>query len=397
MLLIGLIALQFGSAPVERITAISSQSGSVLIGSGSTNIATNLVNGLIVETVSWVSDTNTPIFTMEPGPGWFISGLSTPAGATGSVVYAGAVTGQASVVVFTRNASRRWATVNWLDFSRVVSAGSNRTAVGWTNVSLNYAARTNLASYMDVPATWDNAAVYLNGAQNTNCWLYGVHGLRSMAKTSTYGATGCGSLVSPYHLVNARHAGGASTFTFTTTNGTTITRTNGASMAVDGTDIQVCVLTAPATDCEFVPVVGPSITNRLGGQRGIAGGNSFPLVFVQQNYRAMLTECSIDTMAQYSAGQTSPQSWSNSWSQWTFPVPNSGYSSQVQGGDSGTPIYFMLSNRLHLAGTWMTYNGFPFVAKFTNEIQQAMDALSDASGTPRQTLQVLDVSDYPTY
>lgn len=390
--LFSLIAPLVGSDP-GVITASAIQSGSQIVGTASTNLATDVVADVIASTTSWSSATNTPIFTVEPSVGWVVSSVKTLGQADGLVVSAGGVTGQTALAAVTDSGAELTATTVLVDFTPLVSAGSNTTAVGWTNTSLNYATRTNLASYMAASApVWSNTAVFSGSAVNSNCWLYGVRGLLSKPYTATGGSYG--ALVSPYHFISAQHAGGGHP-TFLTTNGTLLARTNYGGLAITGTDIRVNCLTAPATDCDFVPIVGPLMTNRFGTNQNIVGGNSVPLVFNNQDQRIMLTAARADYIRLYASGQTSKSVWSNDWSQWTWDY--NGGQSQVRGGDSGTPIYFCLSNQLYLVGTWYVANGFPWLGNYTNAIQAAMNSLSSASGTPTQTLQVLDVSGYPAY
>jgi hypothetical protein len=78
-------------------------------------------------------------------------------------------------------------------------------------------------------------------------------------------------------------------------------------------------------------------------------------------------------------------------------VPNiidyNGWPSGIRGGDSGSPMFFVINNELVIAGVYLNPYGGPFQPSFLSAIQQTIDSL----GPSGQTYETVDLSSFTNF
>lgn len=358
------------------------QSGNQFLGGATTAYATNNYQDMVILTMSWAGGSNAPIYSVSGSDGWALVSLSGTT--TNNLVYSGGNYAPQSIKgILLKDGTISGAGLV-LNFQTTTASGISSNCIGWVTNTLNYSSRTNLSYYMGKSFPVFSNTVYFSSSNsiNTNCWVYGLNGMSAIPSVSQ---TAKGALVSPQHLITCWHAA-PGTLAFLGTNGVVYSRTITNSLQVGQSDIRVCLLNAPLTNVETMSALG-AVSSKF-GTATISGGGTFPLISNQQDGSVVTVESTANNI-----GHISIPTWSNSWCQWVYT--NSAGVSPFRAGDSGTPLMFVVSNRVYLAGTLFTSFYFSPVGSYTNQIQSAMNALSDSYGFSRYTLSVQNFNSYP--
>jgi hypothetical protein len=270
---------------------------------------------------------------------------------------------------------------------------------------------------------WDGVGGSSNGIR-VKSWIYGAVGLESLATYRAYGdtITGLPVLVSPQHFVTTSHTAPQNTGT-TNINGTNyvisgemyvwnttsgIRHTNHVrAFWNSGNDFAICLLSNPApATVPVIPWAHVSLTNQLtnapwifAGRHGCSGGFRFAIPVINTR-----TEISgegnvganyLVSHYHYQGGNENIL-WNDKWwkgSVYGQPFTNvatnngcyrTGPVDSAQGGDSGSPGFLLIENRLvHLGNA--TFNSQPYVTQTL--LKRVMDSLSSSFGFTNQPLQ----------
>jgi hypothetical protein len=206
-----------------------------------------------------------------------------------------------------------------------------------------------------------------NYVRNTDCWANDLDLTPISPWNSTGNNTRAGTLISPRHIIFAKHyqiATGA-TVRFIKSDGTVVNRTMTAKQTVstDGTDITIGVLDSDVPEgISFAKVLPdnwgdylPNIDQRV------------PAFFTDQQEKALVADVNF-------AYDTTSELF-----RFRYPVDDKRleYSETLIGGDSGNPAFFIIDDELVILSCWW-YGGAgsgPNILKYKSDINSIMTSL----------------------
>ena len=371
-----------------------------VISSGSTALGVTVGNKVVDQSIPATTVNDIQISFLPSGnysgqtlaPAVAVSGSAavwSPGTSVLSYISSGTVTFQASTNTVTHSADFVFATttgasVNTFDSWVAGSLGAQMDSAVDTLVAASGTASLpgSLAMFSTISGT-----TYV---RNSSCWLTGTGiDMTGMSPCNSGAGSGgatnyAGTLVSPRHLIfaNHYHPGNGAVMRFIKANGTIITRTLVGQQQVGSTDIQVGILDSdvPAGIC-FYPVA-PSTLNNYASDHQLW---PIPLISTDQVKGIYLNQ-----VQQIGGGNivlSAPSSPSR--------IP---FTHLAIGGDSGSPLFFLVKGHLVLAGCYFATNQIPDLSAYGSMINTVMHALSvgSAASTDYQ-LTIADLSGFASY
>jgi hypothetical protein len=266
---------------------------------------------------------------------------------------------------------------------------------------------------------WVGVGGTSNGVR-LNSWISGAVGLESLAVYRAYGdtITGLPVLVSPQHFITTSHTAPQNTGT-TNINGTNyvisgemyvwnttsgLRHTNHVKAFWNsGNDFTVCLLSnvAPST-VPVIPWAHVSLSNQLAnaswifaGRHGCSGGFRFAIPVI--NGGTLINgEVGSSYLVSHHMGPNKNIIWNDKWWQGSVygqPFTNVATNNecyrisgveQALGGDSGSPGFLLIENRLVQLGN-ATFYSQRYISQTT--LKKVMDSLSSSFGYTNQPLQ----------
>lgn len=253
----------------------------------------------------------------------------------------------------------------------------------------------NLATKKLIYSTQDHTnGIYV---RNTSCWAYDID-LTCISPWNSYGVQyRAGTLISPRHIILARHYNipVGNTLRFVTQDNVVITRTVIATAVVDtSTDLQVSLLDEDVPETITFAKVLPD--NWQDYVPGLAFG--LPVLYTDQQEKALICTGMLNGIR-----IANPLAWFIK-----RITPASVYEKRallfeiIVGGDSGNPSFFIINNELVILSTWWHSSGTdepehpscdgPNIAYFKTAINTAMSTVGGG-----YQLTEVDLSGFPTY
>ncbi|GEM_PF-2435433 len=211
--------------------------------------------------------------------------------------------------------------------------------------------------------------------RNPDCWAASLD-LTGMSPWNATGAnTRAGTLVSPRHIVFAKHypvstTPGSNDIVFVTADNVTITR-QVVGVAFPGDDTAVGVL-----DSDVPPSIGFFKVLAKGWGKFLWQITDLPMLHLDQEEKAIARELN------FLSGKSIQHT--NASGALRFP-----FSETIIGGDSGNPGFFLIDGEAVLALTHFTATSGPFYTKYITEVDAAMTALGGG-----YQLTTLDLGDW---
>lgn len=199
--------------------------------------------------------------------------------------------------------------------------------------------------------------------RNTNCWAHGLDLTCISPWNSTGGHTRAGTLISPRHIIFAKHyqISTGATIRFIQEDGTVVNRTMTAKQSIAETDITIGVLDSDVpAGISFAKILPqdwpdyvPNIEERV------------PSLVLDQQEKALVNDVNIADV--------------NSLFGFRSPVDaqRSIFYEDKIGGDSGNPAFFVINDELVILTCWW-YGGAgsgPDIAYFKDQINTIMTSL----------------------
>lgn len=255
-------------------------------------------------------------------------------------------------------------------WSSYVSGSLGKYSIDWVSAAI--LGKTPDSTTLPLFSTMDHATP--NYVRNTNLWASALDWTGVNVWDST-GGNKHATLISPRHVLMATHwpvAQGAS-IRFIDTSNNIITRTVTAVVGA-GTDISIGLLNADVPVgikfYKILPSTWPTKLKRLQG---------FPLISSDQEKKALLTNLS--SMSQTAGSYV------------TWPgTPAVAWGETLIGGDSGSPMFAVVSGELVLMSAAHYSTSGPFTTANMSNINSAMTALGGG-----YQLTEIDLSAYNTY
>jgi hypothetical protein len=232
---------------------------------------------------------------------------------------------------------------------------------------------------------------------NTSCWLYGVTGITAFSPyNSSYTFIGGGTMITPRHAVVSYHQRPANnaTIRFVGSDNVVHVRTVKETRSIStspSTDYAIMVLNSdlPAS-VGYVRILPVEVLPKLtAAQQGSASGHicqyqRLPAVGFNQYKEAFIFELTklIATDAYLSTGNSTH--WFPTWDSFCrlrrVPgTPDCGcHSTDIEGGDSGSPTFLLLSNELVLIGPWGGCNTASWQGNYLSIVNQTIKDLDNA-------------------
>ena len=222
---------------------------------------------------------------------------------------------------------------------------------------------------------------------NTNCWAYLVDTSSASPMNSMNGGgqRRAGTAITKRHIVMAAHYPldiGTTVF-FLGIDGIGCSRTVVATNQVLTSDISVCIL-----DADLPDAVHPAKLLPMDYRLYIGDGRGLPGLMFDHSERAILSE--FDAL---------PERRGNVNGRVPTDSLRHAYFDAVVPGDSGNPKFLLMNNEAILVCTLLSHGtggsgAGPFLSSWADELQAAMDELSDELGVERLSLQYYHFSGY---
>jgi hypothetical protein len=282
----------------------------------------------------------------------------------------------------------------------ITEATTNHAFVSNVVGSLSYHIRTNLTARMTgveadrrpLFTTCDVAAT--NYVRNPICFLANVDGLESyIAGNNSMHPTMNGCLISPRHILSVYHIGShlnQVVFFVNRTNNAVIARRVIDFLRVNGADQTVAVLDVP-----LPPTIVPAqiLTNAYAKipeySHQLRRLGVLPMLAFNQDRRPAVNICTAITSGTNAAFNFAPNPV-----EVTAPVP---WQQNARGGDSGSPAYFIIHNRLCAVGSMTSVMAGAAVGQVAVDLQSSMNALCRRNGFTNETLSVVDTSEFTSF
>lgn len=200
--------------------------------------------------------------------------------------------------------------------------------------------------------------------RNTNCWAYGLDLTCISPWNSTGANTRAGTLISPRHIIFAKHyqISTGATVRFVMSDGTVVNRIMTAKQSIDETDITIGVLDSdvPAgiSFAKIMPLnwvdYAPNLEERL------------PTLALDQQEKALINDINSFNVDSGIVGFRSP----------IDPQRSIFYEDKI-GGDSGNPAFLIINNELAILTCWW-FGGAgsgPNISYFKDQINSIMTSL----------------------
>lgn len=219
--------------------------------------------------------------------------------------------------------------------------------------------------------------------RNTNCWAYGIDLSCAAVWSSTYSNYHSATLISPRHVLGAKHAEPSvnACLVFQSADGSTFTnRVVSQRVPVQSSDIVIGRL-----EDEMPQQFHPAKILPANYADYIGTGVGLPVLFFDQEGKALVREIA-------------NMEWHYVYQQYDsinvrFRVPKTEgrlpLYEDLEGGDSGRPVFFVVGGDVVLLGAWWHGGAgdVPALHHYATEIQNAMDFLC-----PGYSLEYLDTS-----
>lgn len=287
--------------------------------------------------------------------------------------------------------------INFAD-TTIIAPATNYAFVSNVVGSLSHHIRTNLTARMrggeadrrPLFTTCDVAAT--NYIRNPSCFLADVDGLESyIAGNDTIHHMMNGCLISPRHILSVYHIGSQLNqivFFVNRTNNSVIARRVIDFVRVNGADQTVAVLDAP-----LPPTIVPAqiLTNAYAKipeyRHQLRWLGVLPMLAFNQDRRPAVNICTAITSGTNAAFNVSPN-----------PVEvTAPWQQNMRGGDSGSPTYFIIHNRLCVVGSMTSVMAGTAVGQIAVDLQSSMNFLCRRNGFTNETLSVVDTSGFTPF
>lgn len=232
-----------------------------------------------------------------------------------------------------------------------------------------------------------------NYVRNPNFFLADVNGIESYpaGNNSTCCQEQNGCLVSPRHVLGVQHTGsymGMTLFFVNRTNNAVLARTVIDWMVIEGSYETTCALLNEPLPASFVPAA--VLTNKIAKLPQYAINASFSR-FVRVVPAVGFSQLQAPGILRW-IDDNSLASFYNTTGDWSCPV---------YPGDSGTPVYVLVNNRLAVVSNYSTGNSLAnsggAITGLVNNLQTAMNTLCARNGFTNETLVAVDLSEFTSY
>lgn len=214
--------------------------------------------------------------------------------------------------------------------------------------------------------------------RNSNCWINADLTCWPVWN-SQHGNRFSGCLISPRHIVLAKHCGvvNGTTMRFVSQNNTIVERTVSNRIDVGTYDLQIAALNSDVPESISFAKVFPADWSDVFTFADIPliGGNR-------------LTEIVVRSAASFFSNVNS-RGVIHSVSNNSLRLA---YTKNFVSGDSGSPVFCLVDNQPVLIGTHFFAGGCPFVSAYISEVNAAMTTLGGG-----YQLTTVDLSDYPNF
>jgi hypothetical protein len=274
---------------------------------------------------------------------------------------------------------------------------TNTTFVSHTAASLANHIRTNVdarltglaSSRRQMFSTRDLAAT--NFVRNTDFFLADIAGIESyIAGNNSVAGNMNGVLISPQHILSVFHIGsqmGQNVYFVNRTNNSVTVRTVVATArAIYGLgDMTVGLLNAPVPDSIVPAAMVTNIYSRLPGYiptpGGILGAEKVPVLMFNQDVRPAVHLLDYIMNTGFS----------------TRLHPESDWTQNCRGGDSGSPCLVPINGRMVVVGNWTSVNSGTCAMQVAAAIQWTMNLLSSNNDQDARVLEILDMGGFTDF
>jgi len=225
--------------------------------------------------------------------------------------------------------------------------------------------------------------------RNTQCWAYGLDLTCFSPWNSLDGPRRAGTLISPRHIICAKHypLTVGTTIRFIRLDNTIVTKTITAIGNVYNTDIQIALLDSDVgSGISFAQILPENWYNYLPSlysnqKLNINREFGLPGLCLDQEEKALILDITRISSEYLSTTYYKP-----------LKLTNIEFYEDIIVGDSGNPTFLIINNILVLTSCWLNVGGGPFISYYKSQINSLMSQLGG-----NYQLTEIDLSSFSTY